>query len=856
MNLVINQPTTATITKTACSSYLWHGTTYTTSGSYTFDSLNAKGCDSLTTLKLTINEPTTATITKSACSSYTWHGTTYTTSGAYTFDSLNTKGCDSLTILDLTINEPTSATISKVACSSYTWHGTTYTTSGSYTYDSLNAKGCDSLTTLKLTIHTPTTSTITIGICAGSSYTWHGTSYSVGGVYTFDSLNVNGCDSLSTLNLIINQPTTATINQTACGSYTWHGTTYTASGSYTFDSLNAKGCDSLTTLDLTINEPTTATITKTACSSYLWHGTTYTASGSYTFDSLNAKGCDSLTTLDLTINEPSTATITTTACSSYTWHGTTYTTSGSYTFDSLNAKGCDSLTTLNLTISPTVTPSVAITASITSITVGTSITFIATPTNGGATPTYQWLKNGVNITGATGGTLTTSSLSNNDSISCILTSTASCVVNATATSNVIGITVNYLYTISGSIKNPLGAVIPTVTVALNGNQSFVTDVNGNYSFTVPADSSFVIMPSKNNDVTVANGVNGTDISLIQSHILKKVILNSPYKLIAADVNSDGAVNGTDIALIKSLILKHITKFSGNKLWAFVDSNYTFPTPTKPFPFYDSISIAAINANQTGKSFIGVKLGDVNFDWQSAVLGIGMVSTPIELYNDKVVVNNTATEVRVPVKVNNFKEIMGLQYTLNFNSDVLELKSIENNKLGIDYNTDYAAEGKIPFLWVNPQSEATTLSDSSVLFELVFNKKGNLSNESINLTSDITSVSAFNGNYGAVGIVKAGGSISDAITPSIANADSWNVSPNPTKDGLVKVALSLASEKKVLFELTNLEGKLLLQQANNFPIGNSSMVLDLQRQVRLSPGVYYLKAKGIDGVSTKQVLFIK
>jgi len=289
----------------------------------------------------------------------------------------------------------------------------------------------------------------------------------------------------------------------------------------------------------------------------------------------------------------------------------------------------------------------------------------------------------------------------------------------------------------------------------------------------------VILPSKNNDKTIANGVNGTDISLIQSHILKKVILNSPYKLIAADVNSDGSVNGTDIALIKSLILKRITKFAGNKLWSFVDSSYKFPVPTKPFPFNDSINIASINANQTGKNFVGVKLGDVNFDWNASVLGTGLYTTPIELFNDNIFVNNTTTEVRVPIKVKNFRNIMGIQYTLNFNSDVFELKAIENNKLAADYNLDFASEGKLPILWVDPASEARTVADSSVLFELVFNKKGNLTNETISLSSDITAINAFDGNYNTVGIKK----VSGTITESGATTNNFVIYPNPAKDNV-------------------------------------------------------------------------
>ncbi len=63
-------------------------------------------------------------------------------------------------------------------------------------------------------------------------------------------------------------PTTATVTVTETGSYTWHGTTYTTSTTTaTFDSLNVGGCDSLTTLHLTI---TPATNTWTGANSTDW----------------------------------------------------------------------------------------------------------------------------------------------------------------------------------------------------------------------------------------------------------------------------------------------------------------------------------------------------------------------------------------------------------------------------------------------------------------------------------------------------------------------------------------------------------------------------------------------------------
>src|SRR4030095_5037328 len=87
-----------------------------------------------------------------------------------------------------------------------------------------------------------------------------------------------------------------------------------------------------------------------------------------------------------------------------------------------------------------VTPSVSITASSTSICNGGSVTFTATPTNGGSTPVYQWMINGVNVAGQTASTFTTSTLANGDAVSVKMTSNDPCANPATATSTSIIIT--------------------------------------------------------------------------------------------------------------------------------------------------------------------------------------------------------------------------------------------------------------------------------------------------------------------------------------------------------------------------------------------------------------------------------
>ncbi|MDR3679839.1 MAG: T9SS type A sorting domain-containing protein [Flavipsychrobacter sp.] len=93
-------------------------------------------------------------------------------------------------------------------------------------------------------------------------------------------------------------------------------------------------------------------------------------------------------------------------------------------------------------IQPPVTPSISIAATADSICGGTPITFYAHSVNGGNTPGFRWLKNGVNIPGGTDSVYTSSALANNDHISCVITSNASCLSVPSATSTAIPVTVN------------------------------------------------------------------------------------------------------------------------------------------------------------------------------------------------------------------------------------------------------------------------------------------------------------------------------------------------------------------------------------------------------------------------------
>jgi riboflavin synthase len=293
LNLTINPVKTGIDTKTACVSYTWiDGKTYTASNNSATHKLVAKnGCDSIVTLNLTINPVKTGVDTKTACVSYTWiDGKTYTASNNNATHKLVAKnGCDSIVTLNLTINPVKTGVDTKTACVSYTWiDGKTYTASNNNATHKLVAKnGCDSIVTLNLTINPVKTGTDVKTAC--TSYTWiNGKTYTASNTTATHTLVAkNGCDSIVTLDLTINPVKTGIDTKTACTSYTWiNGKTYTASNTTATHTLVAKnGCDSIVTLNLTIND-------KPAVTASLQNGSLVASSTNDTYQWLN---CDANT---------------------------------------------------------------------------------------------------------------------------------------------------------------------------------------------------------------------------------------------------------------------------------------------------------------------------------------------------------------------------------------------------------------------------------------------------------------------------------------------------------------------------------------------------------------------------------
>ena len=315
-----------TINPTACYSYTSPSgnEVWDTSGTYIDTLINKYGCDSIITVNLTVDSSDLfTTVYDTTCTNYVSPDGSeiWDTSGTYTDTILNSYGCDSIITIYLTV-DPTALTgeIFDTTCTTY------LSPSGNHIWDStgvyidsvISVAGCDSLITVHLFVDTiPLTSTLNDTVCSSylspsGNYIWDST-----GTYVDALTSAEGCDSLVTVNLVVdsNLITTSLINVTACTSYTSPSgiSVWDSSGIYTDTIASIQGCDSVITIDLTIdtNAVFSNTIADTSCFSYVSPSGNYvwTTTNTYTDTLQTNQGCDSILTIDLVINTIDTSVI-------------------------------------------------------------------------------------------------------------------------------------------------------------------------------------------------------------------------------------------------------------------------------------------------------------------------------------------------------------------------------------------------------------------------------------------------------------------------------------------------------------------------------------------------------------------
>jgi len=159
---------------------------------------------------------------------------------------------------------------------------------------------------------------------------------------------------------------------------------------------------------------------------------------------------------------------------------------------------------VSMTVNAVVTASVALSASANPVCSGSNVTFTAAPTNGGASPTYQWKVNGNNV--GTSSTTYSYNPVNNDAVICVMTSNATCMTGSPATSNTTTMLVNSPMPVSVSVSPSANNICAGTSVTFtatptNGGAtpSYQWKVNG--TVVGANSSSYSYVPVNNDAVT-------------------------------------------------------------------------------------------------------------------------------------------------------------------------------------------------------------------------------------------------------------------------------------------------------------------------------------------------------------------
>ncbi|MGB4960499.1 MAG: dockerin type I domain-containing protein [Saprospiraceae bacterium] len=144
----------------------------------------------------------------------------------------------------------------------------------------------------------------------------------------------------------------------------------------------------------------------------------------------------------------------------------------------------------------------------------------------------------------------------------------------------------------------------------SGNQLIDPAVGSFVINGMPLYHDYSLTPVLNSDPMA--GVSTIDLVMIQRHLLGLAPFDSPYKMIAADVNGSKSVSAADLVELRKLILGMIDKFPKDQdSWTFVVKNGGIANPSNPWEYKKSLKTGILNSDISSMDFVAVKMGDVN-----------------------------------------------------------------------------------------------------------------------------------------------------------------------------------------------------------------------------------------------------
>jgi len=412
-----------------------------------------------------------------------------------------------------------------------------------------------------------------------------------------------------------------------------------------------------------------------------------------------------------------------------------------------------------------------------------------------------------------------------------------------------GSTTGGSFNIAGTIVTEGAAKLQGASITLSGaaSQTATSTANGAYSFVnLAKGGDFTIAPQL--DKNHLNGVSTFDLVLIQKHILNVVALNSPYKMIAADVNNSKSITTLDLIALRKLILNIDQTFQNNTSWRFVDATYKFPTASNPWAaaFPEVVSVNDLAANTTA-NFVAIKVGDVNASAtvSSATAAEVRTAGTMEI-NAADAALKAGQEYSVEFNAADLKGVQGYQFALNLDKSKVELVDIVYGVAKAENFGVFANEGIITTSW-NQAGLATAMAKQGALFTLVLRAKADAQLSSALSLNRIVAPEAYNGND----------QLDLALTfnkAAVSNGfELKQNTPNPF-NGETVINFNLPKATAATLTISDVTGRILKAVRANYAKGLNQV--SLKASDLNASGVLYYTLEADDFTATKKMIIVE
>jgi len=368
-------------------------------------------------------------------------------------------------------------------------------------------------------------------------------------------------------------------------------------------------------------------------------------------------------------------------------------------------------------------------------------------------------------------------------------------------------------TLAGIIKTINKQFVEGVKVqvsGLSGNKTVNTRNDGLFKFSgLENGGDYSIYPELNKNPL--NGVSTYDLLLMQKHILNIRVIESPYELIAADVNKSGSISMVDMLQLRKLILGIDKEFKENKSWRFVDANYTFKKESNPFRFPEIVNINDLNGSAEAH-FYGVKIGDLNGNASANSNGLGDTREMIEYTLQSVNKSLRSGEIfPLTLYADQTLQAEGMQFTLQYDPKKLHFESSQTDSILLSMMGVFDEEGLLTLSFASKM-----IPDSKVL-SLPFKalQSGELS-EMIQIGDRITRAEAY--------IAEKTMPVSIFFTEKLDAPTLYPPFPNPFIH-IVNIPYYLPQEAEVTLDLYDFSGRLVRTMVQNGNAGMNKFIID-------------------------------